>query len=283
MRARNKNKANRRYVKPFWAAAFSMATMAPSIPSAELIQVSDRKMETGGVVRVATTNVHSWESLEGKPNAGTFVEFLDDFKPDIVCGQEGILSSNFPNEAAEERGYSIVKAPTRLIPLVDAGAYGNFILSKFKITGFEVHGLDMNVDLLHDPQKLFRPRNFIHAELAVEDGSTQAVIVPHLEGDGADDKQQLEQIMEYIATEIPDRPVIVCGDTNNNMLYMNIAGASPPPGRVPSLATIPVDNPARVIDTIRVMNAGDSVAFDYETWDIGSDHLALTALVRVIY
>jgi endonuclease/exonuclease/phosphatase family metal-dependent hydrolase len=164
---------------------------------------------------------------------------------------------------------------------VDAGAYGNFFLSRFEVTDFEVHELDMGIDF-SDPQKLFRPRNFIHAELAVTGGSTQAVIVPHLEGDGDDDMRQLEQIMGYIATEIPDRPVIICGDTNNAMLYMNIPGASPSPAKEPSLATNPVDDPSIVIDTIRVMNAGDSMAFDYETWDIGSDHLALTALVRVI-
>lgn len=266
--------------RPLLAAAASLVTMAPSLPNPELIQVADEPIEIDDAIRVATTNVHSWESLRGKSNIGAFIHFLDEYKPDIVCGQEAILSSKFPDAEVQKRGYSTVKAPTRLLPFVDNGAYGNFLLSKFEIISFEVHALDSSFDM-GDLQKVFRPRNFIHAELAREDGSTQAVIVPHLEGEGNDDITQLQEVIGYIATEIPDRPVIVCGDMNNNMLLQDIAGMSPPPPLWPSLATAPVEAPDRVLDSIRVANAGQSSVTDYQTWDIGSDHLALTALVNI--
>jgi endonuclease/exonuclease/phosphatase family metal-dependent hydrolase len=254
---------------------------APSVPNDEVFHNSTQEIQDGEPIRTATTNTHSWLTPDGsESNKDDFEQFIVEEEPDVVCGQEAILSGSFLKSIALENGYSLVEAPTRLVPFVDSGAYGNFLMSKYEIKKYEVHDLPMDVSLT-DPQKILRPRKFIHAQLAREGGEPLDVIVFHLEGKGDDDVEQLQHILGYVALHLADKPVVLCGDANNAAVYRDIAGANQVPEDTPFLATFPMPAPTLALDVIRVLNTESGSVDEYTLYDGRSDHLYLLATVQL--
>lgn len=88
----------------------------------------------GGLLRVATYNIHRCRGLDGRTRPGRIGEVLQGIDADVIALQEVVGAGPRHGGHAQELGAALgmgwVMAPTRLLRM---HAYGNVVLSRFPI------------------------------------------------------------------------------------------------------------------------------------------------------
>ena len=170
------------------------------------------------LLRVATYNIHKGvqgigprKRLEIR-NLGHAMEQLD---ADIICLQEvrkvhrrhALTFPNWPDVAQADflapEGYEAVY---RTNAVTRHGEHGNAMLSRWPVHSHQHE--DMS-------DHRFEQRGLLHSEVKF-DGLNLHVVVVHLGLIRASRVRQLEQLLRFIAREVPDKaPLVVAGDFND--------------------------------------------------------------------
>lgn len=274
---------NNPFFRVLLAASAVCISVAPTTENPRVETNTAVPLPVDADLLVMTANVHSWESPDGSSNTDEFIEMLDKLEPDFVAIQEAILNRPFLSEIAKKMGYTLITAPTRHIPFVDTGPYGNALLSKYAVSSVDIIPLDTVLSITN-PARSLRPRSILIADIITTDGSDIRVLSTHLESSDNIDAEQIIELQKYLKEEIkPDGTVIVIGDFNNpGMQSQNYPGFSPAYERKVLTSTAP--NPTEAIDAIRAYGLETTTSVSgLQTYDFESDHLALFALVSLDY
>ncbi len=240
-------------------------------------------------IRIATWNIHKGVNGIGPSrrleihNIGLAI---DQFDADIICLQE--VRKSHRGEAKRFSHWPVEEQASFLAPLgysaiyqtnavTKHGEHGNALLSRWPIIKHQHE--DMS-------DHRFEQRGLLHVEVLVH-GLPIHVIVVHLGLIKASRRRQIQQLMSFIAREIPsDAPLFVAGDFNDwgaasltslKSLDLHTFNAKTNFGK--RLHTFPARLPIVQLDYVcaRYLTSSDAQVPKGQVWAKMSDHLPLIA------
>jgi endonuclease/exonuclease/phosphatase family metal-dependent hydrolase len=162
----------------------------------------------GGLLRVATYNIHRCRGLDGRTRPERIAEVLHGVDADVIALQEVVGAGPRHDGHVQELGASLgmgwVMAPARLLRL---HAYGNVVLSRFPI----VHHVRYDLSW-----KTCEPRCCQRVDIAIGEDTLHLYNV-HLGTAFLERRYQASRLSAIVHDRRVEQPKIVLGDFNEWM------------------------------------------------------------------
>lgn len=226
-------------------------------------------------MRIATYNIHRAIGSDGLENPERIAAVLHELDADIVALQEVGYASGTPGNMLEYFGESLQAYVIEGITLQDErGHYGNAVLSRLPICGFQLHDISVNGR---------EPRGAIEISLQFN-GIMLQIIATHLGLRPGERRHQVERLIPLLDASTADAKILL-GDLNEWFLWGRpLRRLHSVFGRTPAPATFPVRwpwfaldrlwvQPLAVIDSLRAHNSALA--------RLASDHLPLLAELHI--